>query len=254
MSQMLPAVPGSAVPAASTVALESLSPSLEELFAFMSEAELRVQSLRMRLVERTLTARGEETVTSELVLRHPGQARVTRRAGDDPLGRAYDVWSSDGSAVTTFDAADQTASVRPVRRSVLGATDPRLPRFAQLHVPLTLLPPDTLVDTFVHPAGFVRQVLLSGPVTLEGTAPLAGGREAFLLRCVHPRSTAVLTDRPDRWLEIGVDRQTGLLLRLVEHVGEVVTRDAEVTSLEVDPPIPDEAFIVHLPEDIRMIF
>ena len=63
-----------------------------------------------------------------------------------------------------------------------------------------------------------------------------------MLRADHPRSTYVLTDRPDRWLEVGVDRQTGFIVRLVEHIGDVVTRHAEVTSLELDPAIPDEAF------------
>ena len=48
---------------------------------------------------------------------------------------------------------------------------------------------------------------------------------------IDPRSTYVLTDRPDRWLEIGVDRQTGFIVLLVEHIGDVVTRHAQVISL-----------------------
>jgi hypothetical protein len=64
----------------------------------------------------------------------------------------------------------------------------------------------------------------------------------------------VLTDRPDHWLELGVDRQTGFLLLLVEHVADQVTRHSEVTSLELDPAVPDEALRVHLPADVRMLY
>jgi hypothetical protein len=64
----------------------------------------------------------------------------------------------------------------------------------------------------------------------------------------------VLTDRPDRWIELGVDRQTGFITLLVEHIGDTVTRHAEVTSLETGVLIPDEAFTVHLPGDVRLIF
>jgi hypothetical protein len=40
----------------------------------------------------------------------------------------------------------------------------------------------------------------------------------------------------------------------VEHVADRVTRHAQVTALETDAPIPDEAFQVHLPADVRMIY
>ena len=50
----------------------------------------------------------------------------------------------------------------------------------------------------------------------------------------------MLTDRPDRWVDVGVDRQTGFIVLLVEHIGDVVTRHAEAVSMELDPDIPDE--------------
>jgi outer membrane lipoprotein-sorting protein len=237
----------------SIIALDGQAPRLEDLFAFMRDAELRIQTLRMRILEQTLTARGETLVTVDVILAHPGRARITRRRSTEPLGRDYDVWSSDGVTVTTYDARSERASVRPVRRRVVGATRSDLPRFSQVYVPLTALPAETLADTFIHPHGYIRNVLLTGPVALLGTT-LVHGREAFVLRADHPRSTYVLTDRPDRWLEVGVDRQTGIILRLVERVGDTVTRHAEVTSLELDPAIPDEAFTVHLPEDVRRIY
>jgi hypothetical protein len=135
----------------------------------------------------------------------------------------------------------------------VGVTATDLPRFARVYQPRTVLPAESLADSFVHPHGYIRNVMLTGVVTLTGSASLAG-RETFLLRLDHPRSTYVLTDRPDRWVEIGVDRQTGFITLLVEHVGDAVTRHAEVTSLELGRPIPDEAFTVHLPGDVRLIF
>jgi hypothetical protein len=136
----------------------------------------------------------------------------------------------------------------------VGAGEADLPAFARVYQPLTALPADDVLDTFVHPHGLVRNVLLTGPVAMVGTTLVAGGREAFVLRADHPRSTSVLTDRPDHWLELAVDRQTGFLLLLVEHVADQVTRHSEVTSLELDPAVPDEALRVHLPADVRMLY
>ncbi len=181
-------------------------------------------------------------MTVDVILAHPGRARVTRRRSPEPMSRDYDVWSSDGTTVTTYDARSERASVRPLTRpAVVGATRPDLPRFSQVYVPRTRLPAETLADTFVHPHGYIRNVLLTGPIEFAGTA-IVQGREAFVLRVDHPRSTYVLTDRPDRWLEVGVDRQTGFIVLLVEHIGDVVTRHAEVTSLELDPVHPRRAF------------
>jgi hypothetical protein len=236
------------------VALDSEAPRLEDLFTFMVDAELRVQRLRMRLEERVGTAKGEDLGTIELILKHPGRARITTRLESDPLSRAYRVWASDGEVVTTYDALDERASVRPVRPGPVGAMDPTKPRFAQVRAPLTSLPAGSVVDTMIHPHGLIRNVLLTGPVALVGTTHIAGGRETLVLRAEHPRSAHVLTDRPDRWLEVGVDRLTGFITLLAEHIGDRTTRHAQVISLEVDGVVPDEAFTVHLPSDVRMIF
>jgi hypothetical protein len=135
----------------------------------------------------------------------------------------------------------------------VGVTAEDLPRFARVRPARIRLPADSVADTFVHPNGFIRNVVLTGIVTFTGSTIL-NGRATFLLRLQHPRSTHVLTDRPDRWVDIGVDRQTGFITLLVEHIGETVTRHAEAVSLEVDPVIPDDAFVVHLPGDVRRIF
>ncbi|MGI8534485.1 MAG: hypothetical protein ACR2LP_06370 [Candidatus Limnocylindrales bacterium] len=238
----------------SVVALEADAPDTSELFAFMAEAELRFETLRMRIVDRTLTARGERLETVEVALRHPGWARVVRRRDDSGLSTDYDVWIADGRVVKTYDARSQTASVRPFTPQVRGATSTDLPSFSRVWVPRTRLPNDSLADTFIHPRGLVRNVLGTGPLTQLGSVTLAGHREALVVRVDHPRTSHLLTDRPDRWLEIAVDRMTGLVLRLREQVGARTTRHAEVTQLELDPVLDDDVFALHISSDVRMLY
>src|SRR6476619_2126485 len=58
-------------------------PDIGELFDFMRDAELRFATLRMRVLERASTTKGEETVEFELFMRHPGEAKVmTSRPGE----------------------------------------------------------------------------------------------------------------------------------------------------------------------------
>ena len=115
------------------------------------------------------------------------------------------------------------------------------------------LPADSLAETFVHPYHYARNVLATGAMSLAGVSAIAD-REALIIRSDHPRSTLVLTDRPDHWVEVGVDRQTGFLLLLVEHVGDHVSRHAEVSQLDIDAPIGDDIFSLHLSSDVRMLY
>lgn len=233
--------------------LPEAMPALDELFTFMAEAELRFDSLRMRIVDRQITTHGEEQVTHDIWLRHPGAAKVVSTRGA-PSDGDYDVWVSDGETVRSFSALGRTATQRRAPRAPRGLDDPDLPRFSRVYSPQTALQAETVADTFVHPNGFCRNVLASGAVTRVGTAALCGGRETILLRCDHPRISHVLLDRPDHWLEVGVDAQTGLLLLLAEHVGDAITRRAEATSIRLDEPIPDAAFTIHVSADTRTIY
>jgi hypothetical protein len=82
-------------------ALPAGLPSVAELFDFMRDAELRFATLRMRIEERTWTARGEQIVEIEVALQHPGHARVmTSEAGSGPIGE-YEIWIADGDLVRT---------------------------------------------------------------------------------------------------------------------------------------------------------
>lgn len=233
--------------------LSTTEPEIPDLFRFMTEAELRVQTLRMRIIDRRTTTHGEETETHEVWLRHPGKAKVISTRGQ-PLDRDFDVWVSDGETVHTYDARSNLATTRRVPARPVGVTDPDLPRFAQIYMPVTTLPAETLTDMFVHPNGYCRNVLSSGVITRRGTQELANGREAILLRCDHPRTSHVLTDRPDHWLEVGVDVQTGVVLLLAEHVGEVLTRRAEVEWMAIDETIFDDVFRLHISSDTRVLY
>jgi hypothetical protein len=240
------------VRAAQLAVLPEDTSSLDELFDFMAEAELRFESLRMRIVDRQVTTHGEEIVTHDVWLRHPGNAKIvsTRGAASDA---DYDVWVSDGETVRTFNALGRTATQRRAPRPPRGLDDPDLPRRSRIYEPQTALQAETVADTFVHPNGLCRNVLATGVVYRRGTATIEG-REVILLRCDHPRTNQILLDRPDHWLEVGVDAMTGLILLMAEHVGERITRHAEATNVRLDETIPDSAFTVHTSADTRTIY
>ena len=229
------------------------APTMTDLFAFMADAELRFETLRMRIVDRTWTARGEESEISEVWLRHPARAKVLTRTGDDAPRSPSQIWVSDGRTVRTYETERDLLRERPVRDRPEGLTRDDLPAFARVYAPRTMLPMETLADTFVHPRGFCRNVLATGGLELLGTTE-RHGRETWLIRCQQPRRAEVLNDRPDRVVEVGVDRLSGLIVLLVERFGETVTRQAEVTDLTIDGPMSDEVFELHVPESARRLF
>ena len=240
------------VPAPDQPALPEATPALNELFDFMAQAELRFESLRLRIVDRQTTTHGEETVVHDVWMRHTGLAKIVSTRGTAGDGD-YDVWASDGEIVRTFNALGRTATQRRAPRPPRGLDDPDLPRHSQIYFAQTPLQAETVADTFVHPNGFCRNVLQTGVVYRRGTATIAG-REAFLLRCDHPRSSQLLLDRPDHWFEVGIDVQTGLILLLAEHVADRITRHAEVTNVRLDDAIPDAAFAIHTSAETRTIY
>jgi len=249
----LPAIPGQSLPAPVRVVLPEAMPSIEELFLFAREAELRVSALRMVIEEQVMTARGEERLSHEIWVRHPGQARVMTKRGSEMPSRDYEVWLLDTDAVTTYHAARKLASRRPRQRHVVGFDEADLPAFARQREPLTALPPGSLADTFIHPHGLFRHVLVTGPLRVLGTQEV-GGREAIIVRASHPRTAKVLVDRPDHSLDVGIGRAAGFLVLLEERIGGAVTRHAEVTDLDLDPAIPPATFELRLPADARRLY
>jgi len=234
-------------------ALVEALPTVAELFDFMRDAEMRFETLRLRIEERTQTSRGEDVVAMDSVLRHPGEAKVTTTRATDAARPEYEVWISDGELVRTYASAHGLGTQRPVRNRPRGLDDPDLPGTAKVYEPVTALPMETLPDTFVHPAGYCQNVLATGRCMVSGT-DIVAGREAILLECDHPRTTELPGDRPDFHISVAVDRETGVILRLVESIGGEVTRHAEVIELLPDVPLPAAAFYFVFPSGTTMLY
>ena len=128
------------------------------------------------------------------------------------------------------------------------------PGTSKVYEPVTALPMETLPDTFVHPAGYCQNVLATGRCFVTGSDVVAG-REAILLECDHPRTTELPGDRPDFHISIAVDRDTGVILRLVESIGGTVDprrrghRDCSPTVR-----LPPSAFVFVFPTGTTMLY
>ena len=219
----------------------------------MRDAEMRFATLRLRIEERARTSRGDDVTTMDAVLRHPGDAKVTTTRSGSVVKGDYEIWISDGDIVRTYASAHRLGTQRPVRNRPRGLDDRDFPGPSKVYQPITALPMETLPDTFVHPAGYCQNVLATGRCTVTGTA-LVSGREAILLECDHPRTTELAGDRPDFHLSIAVDRDTGVILRLVESIGGDVTRHAEVIELSPDAVLAPSAFAFVFPTGTTMLY
>ncbi|HYC06432.1 MAG TPA: hypothetical protein VEG29_00775 [Candidatus Binatia bacterium] len=228
-------------------------PDVQQLFTYMRDAELRFETLRIRIEDTTATSVGETLTVIETTLRHPGHARVTTTEPAKGLTGSYEIWISDGDTVRTYSAQHTLGTERPVRRSVVGLEDPDLPGMSTVYRPVTPLPMETLPDTFVHPGGFCQNVLATGRCWISGTADVAG-REAIVLECDHPRTIELAGDRRDHHLQVSVDRETGVIVRLRETIGDAVTRDAIVTVLSPDAPLQPGVFDFEFPTGTTIIY
>jgi hypothetical protein len=236
-----------------TAALGPGEPSVQELFDFMRDAELRFATLRMRILERVVSTRGDDATQIDVMLRHPGNAKVTTSRPGEDVGGPYEIWISDGEIVRTYVAKHKLGTQRPIRDRPRGLEDVDFPGMSRIYEPVTALPFETLPDTFVHPAGFCQNVLATGRCTITGSSA-NGGREAIHVRCDHPRAVELAGDRPDHTIDIAVDRGTGVIVRLVERIGGSVTRDAVATVLEPDASLPPSAFEFVFPTGTTMLF
>jgi outer membrane lipoprotein-sorting protein len=238
---------------AEVAVLSSGLPDVPLLFTFMRDAEMRFETLRIRIEDTVAASTGELVSVMEATLRHPGHARVTTT--DPALGvtGSYEVWVSDGDTVRTYSAAHRLGTERPVRRSVVGLDDPDLPGMSTVYRPVTPLPMETLPDTFVHPGGYSQNVLATGRCWISGSADVAG-REAIVLECDHPRTIEIAGDSGDHHLQLSVDRETGVILRLRETIGGAVTRDAIVTSITPDAPLQPGVFEFDFPTGTTMLY
>lgn len=234
-------------------ALPTSLPTVQQLFDFMRDAELRFATLRLRITERAWTSRGEEVTEFDVVLRHPGHAKVMTSRPGEIVGGEYEAWISDGDLVRTYAARHKLGTQRPIRNRPRGLFDRDFPGSSKVYEPVTALPMESLADTFVHPAGYCQNVLATGAVQVTGIDTVAG-RSAITLRSDHPRATEVVGDRPDFRIELAVDRATGVILRLAETIGGAPTRHAEATLLEPDAPLSPSAFNFVFPTGTTTIY
>jgi len=234
------------------VALPPTAPTIPELFTFMRDAELRWETLRMRIEERTFGARGEQGWTIDVAVRHPNHARVVTTESGRGTATSHELWLSDGQTVWTYSADHQLGTKRPVRNRPRGL-DRSFPGRARVYQPLTRLPAETLPELFVHPAGYCQNVLATGACVVAGTDRVAG-REVILVACDHPRAVERVADRPDFGLEVAVDRLDGVILRLVETIAGEVTRIAEVVHYEPDAPLGPSFFAFEFPEGTTLLY
>jgi hypothetical protein len=227
-------------------------PDLDELFTFMRDAELRFETLRMRIEERTFTAAGEQLIAMDVALRHPGHARVTTSEPARGTAGNYEVWVSDGDIVRTYSGPHRLGTRRPIRNRPRGLDD-AFPGSARVYEPLTALPMETLPETFVHPAGYAQNVLSTGRSWISGTDVVAG-REAIVVECDHPRAVEMAADRPDFHIQVAVDRADGVILRLVETIAGEVTREAVATTYLPDAPLAPSTFEFEFPEGSTLLY
>jgi outer membrane lipoprotein-sorting protein len=246
-------VPAGDRPRPEVAAIRDELPSVEALFTFMRDAELRFETLRMRIEEHAWTARGEDVTTIEVALRHPGHVKVLTSLPALGTAANYSVWLSDGRTVQVYTATRKLGTRRPVRARVRGLRDPDFPGSSRVYVPVTALQAETLPELFVHPAGYCQNVLATGDCRIVGTT-LVAGREAIVLECDHPRTIESVADRPDFRIRIAVDRADGVILRLEESMGEQATRDAIVTSYAPNASLPPGAFAFTFPTDTTFIY
>ena len=238
---------------AEVVALPAGLPTIEELFTFARDAERRFETLKMRIEERTFGARGEQLVTMDIAVRHPGHARVvTAEPGKGATGH-HELWLSDGEVIRTYSAVHRLGTSRPVRNRPRGLDPRQYPGWSTVYEPITSLPMETLAELFVHPAGYCQNVLATGECWISGTDRVAG-RESIVVECDHPRAVEREVDRPDYHVQLSVDRLDGIVTRLVESVGDEVTRVAEAVYLEPDAALPATTFDFDFPEGTTLLY
>ncbi len=238
---------------AEIVALPTGMPSVEELFTFARDAERRFETLKMRIEERTFGARGEQLVVMDVALRPPGHARVVSSEPGDRARGSHELWITDGEIIRTFNAAHGLGTSRPVRNRPRGLDPRHYPGWSTVYEPVTSLPMETLAELFIHPAGYCQNVLATGRCWVSGTDGVAG-REAVVVECDHPRSVEIGVDRPDYHVQVAFDRLDGLVTRLVESVGDEVTRVAAVVYLEPDAALPATTFEFEFPEGTTLLY
>jgi outer membrane lipoprotein-sorting protein len=246
-SSPAPLTTNKAALAAAISALPGGIPSAAQLFAFAAEAERRVQTLRLRAEERSVTAAGESVTQTELLVDRP-HARVTTIHGG-----SYDVWATDGSQIEQYSAASNTFTRRPRRAAPAGLDGEGLPSTVAVGETLGPLPSKGWATTLLRPGHFCSNVLSSAVLgDVHETTHL--GRAALVVDAAAPRTIDRVGDHAAFRYEVTFDRQTGLLLAVNELHSDQLVRSTAVTALAIDAAIPASEFVVEIPGDAHRIY
>lgn len=222
-------------------------PTIDELFAFAADAERRARTIRLRIDDRSVTARGESLTRTEILVDRP-HARVTTS-----VGTAYEVWVTDGTTIEQHNAATNTATRRPHRTPPPGLDDAELPVSASHLQTLGPLPGKGWAGTFLRPAHFCANTLRSGTLgTIQETTYL--DRAALTIESAAPRVIDRVGDHAAFRYRVTFDRATGILLAVCEIHDERVVREAQVSAITLDAPIPASEFVLELPEGVKRIY
>ena len=73
----------------------------------------------------------------DMVLRHPGDARVTTTRPGEGVRADYEVWISDGDLVRTYSRAHHLGTQRPIRNRPRGLADRDFPGPSRVYEPIT---------------------------------------------------------------------------------------------------------------------
>ena len=189
-------------------ALPAGLPSVSDLFDFMRDAELRFATLRMRIVERDATAprRGRDR-SSDVLLRHPGDARVTTSRPGEVARRDYEIWISDGDLVRTYAAAHRSARSDRSATGRAASSDRDFPGTSQ-GLRAGDRAPDRDAARHVRPPGrLLPERARDGPLPLTGTDDRRRprGDPPELRPSAHDRARRATG--PTTTLELAVDRE-----------------------------------------------
>jgi hypothetical protein len=247
LSSTAPALTSEAALGPVVSALPGGLPTVDQLFAFAADAERRARTLRLRIEEQSITTRGDVLTRTEVLVDRP-RARVTTATGS-----SYEVWATDGTLIQQYNAASNTTTRRPHRAPPAGLDDADLPATAGHARTLGPLPGKGWASTFLRPAHFCANTLRSGTLgAVHESTHL--DRAALVLESAAPRVVDRVGDHAAFRYRVAFDRATGILLSVREIHDERVVREAQVTAITLDAPIPVSEFIIEMPEGVTTIY
>ena len=222
----------------------------------MRDAELRFATLRMRIAERSRTARGEEVAHARRHPPPPGR----RQGHDEPgrPGRRRRLRDLDLRRRHRPDLRRAPTSSGPSDRSATGravSTIADLPGYSP-GLRAGHRPADGDAAGHVRPPGRPTARTCSPRAAARSPArPSSIGREAIMLDCEHPRTIELAADRPG--LPPGPDRRSRdrrhPAARSRRSAGRSAATPRSSTS-SPDAPLPPSAFDFVFPTGTTMLY